>query len=519
MTKSPSGGTSSGTLNMLARGTSINLIGMVIRTGFIFLHSIVAARFYGAENYGVYAISLATVALISFIAQVGLGRTITKFVSMYWVRQEPGYIVGTLKRVLMIIFPASALLGLAVGFSAPMVGRLFSEPKLELMLRVLSFAIPMLTIATILAQFTQGFQRMRYRTISLDIVRPVTEFLALIGMLLWGSSAEVALSLPYLLSIMAATLLLIRFTHLDLQRLKEEFPNFSGVAVAPPLKPMLGFAAPLLVVDVLMSITARVSTLMLGAMGTSIMVGMFNVIERVVALGSSFLISTNVIFSSIVADLVERKDLRELARFYQLTARWVLIVSLPYLLILIFFGDLILSLYGPEFTQGKTALAYLAGAGLVNLATGSCGIILMMAGYPQYSAINEGLMLLLVVTLNILLIPGYGILGAVWAVSIGTITVNLLRVLQVWYHLRMHPFSHSLWKIAIAGVGTALFLELWRHSFLLAQSAWVMVIWGSLLSVVLFTLILLALRLEEEEIRLLRALPARRAALPSILRR
>ena len=501
-------GSPSGLATALARGTGMNVAGFAARVVLVSLHSLLAARLFGARSYGVYTVGMAAVGLLSFIGQVGFGRTITRFVALYYGKDEPESIVRTLKLVLQISMPASVAVGLVLGVGAEPMARLFGEPVLVSSFRVLALAVPALTLATLLAAFTQGFQRMRHKVIALDMVGPGVEVVGLVVLALLGAG-QLGLPIAYTLSLVLSGALLIYYARVDIGRLAAKLPASASVSREPTSRAMLGFASSVWAVNILMNVRRRASVLMLGVMGTSASVGVFGVLQRLVVLGTTFLISFNSMFGPMVANLVERQRYGELSRLYKVSTRWMLIVSLPFVVTLGFFGREILQLYGPEFVRGSSALWYLAGALFFQVATGSCGVILMMSGRPQYSAMNEAIMLVTVVALNVLLIPPYGLLGAAWAVAAGTVMVNTLRVIEVWWHLRMHPYSMPVLRAVAASAAMSAVLWAWR-AHVLGDSMVVPVLGlGVIVGMLVYGVVLIVLGLDQEELEMLRAVRGR----------
>jgi O-antigen/teichoic acid export membrane protein len=133
----------------------------------------------------------------------------------------------------------------------------------------------------------------------------------------------------------------------------------------------------------------------------------------------------------------------------------------------------------------------------------------MMAGYPHYSAINEAIKLAIVVAGNLLLIPTYGLLGAIWSVAASIIIVDALKVIQVWWHMRVHPFSKQLWKVATASIVMVIVMQLWKLQIVKVTSDWYVLVLGALLATLLFGLTVVIAGLESEELRLFRTLMKR----------
>ena len=500
----------------LARGVATNLIGFAIRSILVFVHSFLAVRLYGAEFYGVYAIGIAVVSLLSFIGQLGLARTVTRFVALHQARNEPKHIVGTLQLVLRISMPVSIGIALALAIGAEPLANLFGEPVLvSSCFRVLALAVPALTLATILSAFTEGFKQMRYRVIALDIVRPGVELLGLVMLFCLGAR-HLGLPVAYTLSVVLSGGLLICYAKLHLRRLVEAVATPASVSPVTPLKPLLGFAVPVLAVDVLMIATQRAGVLMLGMLGTSAMVGVLSILRQMVGIGMIFVMAMNFMFGPMVAELVEGRRFDELSYLYKVSTRWMLAATMPFFLVLGFFGAEILQIFGREFVGGSGVLWYLIAAAIFTVSVGVCGVILMMSGRPQYSVANEAIVLTTVVGLSLLFIPRYGLRGAVWASVAGAVLVNTLRVFQVWWHLRVHPYSWSLLKVAVAGVTMTAVLWIWKAYALQGRGVWYLLMLGSGIALLAYGVVLVTLGLDGTEMAMLRSLQSRAGRLRAI---
>jgi O-antigen/teichoic acid export membrane protein len=118
-------------------------------------------------------------------------------------------------------------------------------------------------------------------------------------------------------------------------------------------------------------------------------------------------------------------------------------------MLLVFPRDL-LALFGSEYTVGAVVTIILALGQLWNAGTGPCGALLNMSGHIRLNMVNNALTLALNIALNIALIPPFGIVGAAVAWSSSLATVNLARVVEVWYLYRIVPMNRSTGKVPIA---------------------------------------------------------------------
>ena len=483
----------------LLRGTGINFIGLIFRFTFIFLQSYLAVRLYGADIFGTYILAISVVNLLSYAGQLGFSRTVVRYVGIYIAREEWGKIVTFLKFMLVLTVFWSILLGITLNFANGFIESVFSEVKIANLLIIIGLAIPCLTLATLLASFTQGFGVMQYKVITLDMLAPSLEVALL--MLFWHLSYfETGLVLSYTCSLLIVCLILCFITVKFIRRVQR---NILGTDTNHKIEvqPIVRFSFYAWLSLILRHATRPVNIFLIGALGTATMVGIFSVLERLVAVGVVFLMSINSMLAPMVSRLVENGDYKQLARIYVLAARWSLAICLPFFVVLAVFGDRILGLFGPEFVSGALALWCLAGAWVFSLLTGPAEVILMMSGRSHFSAINQIIMLALILSLGWLLIPTWGLMGAVSAFAVATVVVNLLRVTQVQIHLGINPFGMPTTKVLIAG--SVMFVLLRSITSISADSLltseWVIISVSMLSGVLAYFVVLIVLGIEDEE--------------------
>ncbi|HEX8132053.1 MAG TPA: polysaccharide biosynthesis C-terminal domain-containing protein, partial [Actinomycetes bacterium] len=193
-------------------------------------------------------------------------------------------------------------------------------------------------------------------------------------------------------------------------------------------------------------------TLLLGLLGNSGQVGVYNVATRLVQLATFVMVPINAAFSPRIADLYQRGRMDRLRHTYGLAASWIVRLSLPAFVLLVVFPRDLLALFGRGFAAGAAVTVILATGKFIDAATGPCGLMLNMTGRPKLNLLNNLAGLVLNVVLNVVLIPRYGIVGAAAAWAISLAVINGSRMLQVWLSMRMVPFEAAAGKGLVAAV-------------------------------------------------------------------
>jgi O-antigen/teichoic acid export membrane protein len=124
--------------------------------------------------------------------------------------------------------------------------------------------------------------------------------------------------------------------------------------------------------------------------------------------------------SPTISEMLARSEIGAAQALNTSVTRATILTNWPFYLILATMGPALLSLFGPEFTDGAVVLTILAGAMMVSAAAGMLQSILLQGGKSSWQMGNKGMALAISIGLNLLLVPAWGILGAAvtWAFAI-----------------------------------------------------------------------------------------------------
>tara|TARA_B100001121_G_C18636641_1_gene597032 strand:- start:837 stop:1343 length:507 start_codon:yes stop_codon:yes gene_type:complete len=97
----------------------------------------------------------------------------------------------------------------------------------------------------------------------------------------------------------------------------------------------------------------------------------------------------------------------------------------------------------PEYALGINIIIYIALAQFIDAFTSVNTEILSSSTLYKYQTFFIFLMIGLVVSLNYLLIPIYGIKGAAISTMISLSTINIFRTIFIWIKFKIHPFENK----------------------------------------------------------------------------
>ena len=487
---------------LTAKGGGIITFGKLINYGSRFLITFLVARLLTAEDYGMYNLAISGAAIAAAFARFGLDTGTLRYVAVMNGRRDQEGLWGTLQvGVVGTVLFGSLAATLLFALAYPIAEHAFDAPRLAPFLQVASVFVPMLALGDILSAATRGFKSMRESVLSENIIQPLVRLVIIVLLALTGMDVVKAI-VAFGLADVASGIMLIYFLNkrFGLRRPLQDARR--------PTREIVGFSLPLWLSDIMSSLRGNLQTILIGSLSTIRNVGIFTIADQVNMVGSIVHQAIVVSARPVVSELHDQGDWRQLTRLYQTTTRWVIMLNLPAILLMFLFPRQIMSLFGSEFTEGASALVILAGASLINIATGMCGAIIEMTGQSKWKLFNSALRVIFSILFNFLLIPRWGIIGAAVATVMLAIVSNVLPMLEVWYLYKLLPFNRSFIGLIIAAVSALL-------------SAWLLNLWlpvdESLISTVIVMLVVVAVY--AATVLVLGLSPADQAMLTSLRRR
>lgn len=475
----------------VATGGGTALFGEGVRkvTGFI-LH-LLLGRVLGPAAYGLYALGDSLTSISESVADLGLDNGMVRYASHHRGQGEDEQVRETVVTAVMLSAATSMILALGLHLLAePLARVVFHDPGLGPVIEAFALAIPFLVVLGVLASFLQAMRRIDLDRGLSRVLRPLL-LLGLVGAALvmgYGLLGAVwAFVLAAGLSVLAG-FGLVGWTFPSVLR-----GRFSFEATGK----LLSYSIPTLMVGISYIILTHTDRLMLGFFRASGQVGIYNAAAILSLQLSVFLGASISIFAPIVSELEGRDEFGAISDLYKVTSRWVLTLTLPFVLIVVLFPETLLGLFGPGFELAAHALVLLGLAQLINVATGPVGIVLQMTGRERLEALNGVVLVATNVGLNVLLIPFFGIVGAAAATGISMALFHLVRLHQVYQGLNLIPYGRSYGKPILAAVGAGVAGSL--VSGLRVPGPMTEILVGVVLIVVTYVLVLALFGFEEDD--------------------
>jgi O-antigen/teichoic acid export membrane protein len=424
-------------MGQISRHSAVFFAGTMFTAAAGYLFKIYLARVLGAEALGLYALGMTIIGFVGVFNGLGLPQAAVRFVALYRATNQYDELRGFLVRALGLLLAANVVLGAFVVLAGPWVAQHFYHaPALRGYLGLFALIMVLGALTTFFGQVLQGYKDVSRRTIITNFIGTPLMMLLTIGLVVagWGLRGYI------LAQVLSAALVLILLVVMVRNLSPKAVCNLTGPLSA--LGPhVLSFGVAVFGMALLEFLLAQIDKVLIGFYINAREVGIYSVAMAIVAFVPVALQSVNQIFSPTIADLHTRGEQDLLGRLFQTLTKWILAFTLPLATVVIVFSKPLMRIFGPEFEAGWIVLAIGTLGQLVNCGTGSVGYLLLMSGNQKRLIKVQAIMTAVMVVLNVILIPRFGILGAALATAVTAIVSNIWYLMEVRSALGISPYN------------------------------------------------------------------------------
>lgn len=394
--------------------------------------SMVLTRLLGAKGYGDYAYATTWLKSLVIIGVVGSDQLLVRELAVRTTLADWTHMRGLLRFANVSGLIASVVLAVVAALVAALL--FDNDPVARACFLIAVAILPVATLSRLRQGALRGLDHAVLSQLPEMLIQPLLIVLFIVGagwVLGSGFSAVTA-------TMLHAVGVVVAFACGALL-LRAKLPQSVRQAqLAFDTPAWLRSALPLLLVGGMNVINVRIDTIMLGALRGTEEVGIYAVVTRGAEFVSFPLLATNAVMAPTIAALYAQGEMARLQRFVVNGARMAFAGSAAIAAALIGFGALFLGLFGPEFGVGRPILTILSLAQLFNVGVGAVGLMLMMTGHERDVARGVALGAAINFTLNLLLVPRWGLLGAAAASTTALLTWNSILVWFVYRRLGVH---------------------------------------------------------------------------------
>ncbi|WP_336343303.1 flippase [Halalkalicoccus ordinarius] len=426
-------------LSKLAGSALLILLATIFGRGLGFVGEVIIVRSLEPSVYGQLALAYTVVSSLATLTLVGIHEGVTRQFSATSSSTQRIRIVWTGYSILLV---SSIVSILGIYLLRWQLSSIMGEDHLS---TTLLLFLPYLFVYP-LWQVSKGTLRGQQRTlpvvISNEFSGRLTAIICLGGFILLGETyyGPVVYWIGYPLISTLVALYFIKKS-VETQQLVTALPD------AETLRKLWSFSWPLAVGSSVFLLLSNLDILMIGYFLESESVGFYRSVQPLKQVATFALGSFTFLFLPLATEHYADRNITELDELFTVSTKWVLIITLPPLIVFGFFStDIVRVFFGREYLPAAPVLSILVLGLLSRALSGLDGDMVKAINRPRIELYAAILGMLANFTLNILLIPVYGITGAALATVTGYIVYNTAELICIYRLVGATPFSLNIVK-------------------------------------------------------------------------
>ncbi|MGH1489116.1 MAG: lipopolysaccharide biosynthesis protein [Acidimicrobiales bacterium] len=458
-----------------ARGTALNLAGAVIGAIVSFVTVGLITNTYGKAGAGLFFAATAAFTLAANAARLGAESGLTYFVSRLRVDHRHRSITSVVRRALVATGGAATALGLVGLLAAPWLSDvLTSEPGSQgtstTMIRILAIAVPTFALSQAMFGASRGFGTMRPSVLAGQIIRPLSQLLLVIAVIVISDDVW-PLAVAWALASAITMLTIGGWMRGRLGQVRQNISNresadtdgtggTDGQGAVVSSGEYWRFTGPRAAADLLSASLERLDVLLVAIIVGEVGAGMYGASNRLILAGQLMMIATAQSMAPLLSANFLKGRHEDAQKVLRTISGWNVTLLWPVFICLAFGAKTALSVFGSEFTDASSLVVVLSVAFLIVIGLGIGDTLLVMTGDSIASLINHAIALAVMVGVALTLLPTVGIIGAAWAWAASRVVLRALAVGRVWQTKRVHalglPMLTAVSVAALAYVPTGI---------------------------------------------------------------
>jgi O-antigen/teichoic acid export membrane protein len=397
---------------------------LLVSKGLFVMSGVIFARYLGPVEYGLYGFALSIITLAMLPVTAGLPNLLIREIANFQLKKKWGLLVGVINwsRAYVLLLSISIVVIMYVGLYFS-----FFDSIVAALLGTALWLIPLNGLLTHQSAVLNGFRQPMLAQLPTQILAPIITLFTLFFFLFFNVKLDanklvhisiIATTCAFLLSVF----LLKRTQGLYIIQAETKYK----------IKSWHRSLLPFTLMAFISTLNTELASILVGWLVDLESVAYFKVAMQAVALISLGLTAINAVIMPDIARSYKESDINVTQSLLKKSVRISVIVSLPIIFILYFFGELlILTLFGREYLESYSILVILCIGQVVNVFMGSVGAVLYMTN-NENSALKILLLSLIInILLLVILIPLYGAKGAACGISISMVVWNILMAYNV----------------------------------------------------------------------------------------
>ena len=426
-------------LATLIKQTNWSILGAIFGFAIGFLIKGFVVQSVGLDSYGLYIKGYVFITAISTIIAFGFPQLVLKFLPDL-MGNNKGEAKDLTNRTVSYILISSLASGLLLfAFSAYIATYVFQNTAMESILQWSALYLPVILLISILTSLYRGVIRIKEIVVYGTFVSVTLRAILTIILFQYTNQIEYFIAVEAIVQLIVVFLLWWKFSK-DFYPLKV---RMDFLRIFNESKYIL-FAKFVFAGSVVTYAGSELLTLLVSLMLPEKEVGAYSLMLTITGISIFILINLNKVFAPIISKLYAENKLEELKQTYQKATFLINAITLPFVLLLLFFLPLILSYFGSEMKTYLFLTAFMFLSIGATLPVGSSGVVMNMAGMEKQNIWVQLFKASLSVSLLLVFVKEHQLHAVVIIYIFSEYFKNYLQVFIIWKKTKIHPFSKDL---------------------------------------------------------------------------
>lgn len=396
----------------------------ILGRGLTVILGVILARVLGPEEFGRYSFILSLIAIAVIPTIAGMPQLLVREVANSQLEKRWDELKGILNWAMGYIVVISFIVMLALAFA---INYEWIRPDIGNLLWIGLFLIP---IRGILARQNALLNGLRFPVLAQLPQGVLSSFfiLIIVGVVLL-LDMDINAYLLMKIQIIASMLGLLVSAYFVYLKVPKEVQL---VTARYNIKQWHKALLPFTLLAVITTMNSELASVFLGFLANEESVAYFKVAMQGVTLLALGLTAINTVIGPQIARYYRQGNLEATQELLTKSVRLSAITSIPFALVLIVFGELIVTLlFGSKYLPAVPIITILCIGQIVNVFMGSVGLVLQMTGNEKSALKYLIVSFIIAFVLLALLTPHFGVVGAAYSVTVSMISWNILMFFEV----------------------------------------------------------------------------------------
>lgn len=399
----------------------LRIIGMLL----FFSLTLFLTNKFDANLVGQYDFSRALLIFLGGVCVFGMHQSVIYYSGYLKAHDSLPYLKQLYKKMVVIVLSIAILFFLAIVFVKPQfINTLFDKDVSKLVMNSV-FALFFYGITLLNIDVFRAINKIYVS----EFYRNVLRYAMFFGAILWlyFSNNPQLLVEVFLLNFVFLAIVSTLYLFYYFSRVKA-----SDTSINISYKNIVKRSGPMAISAITYLLMQSVDIILLSKFTSFDRVAFYSVAIKLTTIISLVLASVNTVYAPTFAEWYSRKDFKNLKSGIKKSTQLIFFLTFPAIIIVFLFSNMILGFFGTDYTIAQSSLVVLLIGQAINALCGSAGVYMNMTGKQ---VVFQRILLAafaINITLNILLIPIYDILGAAIATSISTIFWNVVTTAYIY---------------------------------------------------------------------------------------